>query len=128
MITGNGGTSYACLGRPWGPFGRVVYAHTYMDACIKPEGWDNWGKTENERSACFYEYRYQSLVLPPPNCSGPLLKTDWTSPTCCKLLLTFALIESDPASRGLSEFELYRVSYLEYSKIDLFFGFEFRFN
>ena len=58
MITGVGGTSYAYLGRPWGPFGRVVYAYTYMDACIKHVGWDNWGKTENERSACFYEYRY----------------------------------------------------------------------
>lgn len=57
VITGVGGTSYAYLGRPWGPFGRVVYAYTYMDACIKHVGWDNWGKTENERSACFYEYR-----------------------------------------------------------------------
>ncbi|KAG6659292.1 pectinesterase 31 [Carya illinoinensis] len=57
VITGNGGTPYACLGRPWGPFGRVVFAYTYMDACIKHVGWDNWGKAENERSACFYEYR-----------------------------------------------------------------------
>lgn len=58
MITGNEGASYMCLGRPWGPFGRVVFAYTYMDACIKHVGWDNWGKTENERNACFYEYRY----------------------------------------------------------------------
>lgn len=57
VITGNGGTSYAYLGRPWGPFGRVVFAFTYMDQCIKPAGWNNWGKIENERSACFYEYR-----------------------------------------------------------------------
>lgn len=61
IITGNGGTSYAYLGRPWGPFGRVVFAYTWMDACIKPVGWHNWDKSENERSACFYEYR----------CSGP---------------------------------------------------------
>ncbi|CAL5191175.1 unnamed protein product [Lathyrus oleraceus] len=57
VITGNGGTSYAYLGRPWGPFGRVVFAYTYMDPCIRQVGWDNWGKVENERSACFYEYR-----------------------------------------------------------------------
>ncbi|XP_058736371.1 pectinesterase 31-like [Vicia villosa] len=57
VITGNGGTSYAYLGRPWGPFGRVVFAYTYMDQCIRQVGWDNWGKVENERSACFYEYR-----------------------------------------------------------------------
>ncbi|XP_004491847.1 pectinesterase 31-like [Cicer arietinum] len=57
VITGNGGNSYAYLGRPWGPFGRVVFAYTYMDPCIRQVGWDNWGKVENERSACFYEYR-----------------------------------------------------------------------
>ncbi|PPD87118.1 hypothetical protein GOBAR_DD15953 [Gossypium barbadense] len=57
VITGNGGSSYSYLGRPWGPFGRVVFAYTYMDQCIKHVGWHNWGKAENERSACFYEYR-----------------------------------------------------------------------
>ncbi|KAG6528454.1 hypothetical protein ZIOFF_010629 [Zingiber officinale] len=61
IITGNGGTSYAFLGRPWGPFARVVFAYTWMDCCIRPFGWHNWDKSENERSACFYEYR----------CSGP---------------------------------------------------------
>ncbi|KAM0033505.1 putative pectinesterase [Helianthus debilis subsp. tardiflorus] len=34
VITGNGGTQYSYLGRPWGPFGRVVFAYTYMDACV----------------------------------------------------------------------------------------------
>ncbi|KAJ6840060.1 pectinesterase 31 [Iris pallida] len=57
VISGNGGSSYSYLGRPWGPFGRVVFAYTWMDACIKPVGWHNWDKCENERSACFYEYR-----------------------------------------------------------------------
>ncbi|KAF7803018.1 pectinesterase 31 [Senna tora] len=57
VITGNGGTSYAYLGRPWGPFGRVIFAYTYMDPCIRHVGWHNWDKIENERTACFYEYR-----------------------------------------------------------------------
>ncbi|KAM0936755.1 putative pectinesterase [Dioscorea sansibarensis] len=61
VITGNGSASYSYLGRPWGPFGRVVFAYTWVDACIKPAGWHNWDKCENERTACFYEYR----------CSGP---------------------------------------------------------
>eukprot|EP00252_Welwitschia_mirabilis_P022489 TRINITY_DN609_c0_g1_i3.p1 TRINITY_DN609_c0_g1~~TRINITY_DN609_c0_g1_i3.p1 ORF type:complete len:321 (-),score=40.35 TRINITY_DN609_c0_g1_i3:249-1211(-) len=60
-ITGNGGNSYIHLGRPWAPFARVVFAYTWMDACIKPEGWNNWGKPDNEKTSCFYEYR----------CSGP---------------------------------------------------------
>ncbi|KAG9153765.1 hypothetical protein Leryth_005888 [Lithospermum erythrorhizon] len=61
VITGNGGTQYMHLGRPWGPFGRVVFVYCHMDGCIKHAGWNNWGKAENERTACFYEYR----------CSGP---------------------------------------------------------
>jgi len=61
VITGNGGNSYMHLGRPWAPFSRVVFAYTWMDACIGPVGWNNWNNPENERSACFYEYR----------CSGP---------------------------------------------------------
>ena len=64
VITGNGSASYMYLGRPWGPFGRVVFAYTWMDACIKPVGWHNWGKTGNERTACFYEYRYCSKHIP----------------------------------------------------------------
>ncbi|KDO72646.1 hypothetical protein CISIN_1g021162mg [Citrus sinensis] len=44
VITGNGGTGYIYLGRPWGPFGRVVFAFTYMDQCIRHVGWHNWGK------------------------------------------------------------------------------------
>lgn len=57
VITGNGKQSYAYLGRPWGPFGRVVFAYSYIDQCVRPEGWHNWGKYENEKTACFYEYR-----------------------------------------------------------------------
>lgn len=57
-ITGSGSsTPYAYLGRPWGSYARVVYAYTYMDACIKPEGWNNWDNPDNEKSAEYYEYR-----------------------------------------------------------------------
>ncbi|KAL0792606.1 hypothetical protein Bca101_063983 [Brassica carinata] len=66
VITGNGESGYMYLGRPWGPFGRVVLAYTYMDACIRNDGWDNWGNAENERSACFYEYR----CFGPGSCSA----------------------------------------------------------
>ncbi|CAM0151006.1 unnamed protein product [Urochloa decumbens] len=61
QITGNGEAGYMFLGRPWGSFGRVVFAHTFMDQCVQPSGWHNWDKSENEQTACFYEYR----------CSGP---------------------------------------------------------
>eukprot|EP01018_Ginkgo_biloba_P015948 Gb_02210 [translate_table: standard] len=61
VVTGNGKGSYAHLGRPWQPFARVVFAYTWMDGCIKPEGWHNWDSPQKEKTACFNEYR----------CSGP---------------------------------------------------------
>uniref|UniRef100_A0A0C9QM18 Pectinesterase n=1 Tax=Wollemia nobilis TaxID=56998 RepID=A0A0C9QM18_9CONI len=61
VITGNGNKSYAYLGRPWQPFARVVYAYTWMDACINPVGWHNWNDSKKEGTACFCEHR----------CSGP---------------------------------------------------------
>ncbi|MQL90636.1 hypothetical protein Taro_023239 [Colocasia esculenta] len=61
VITGNGNSAYSYLGRPWGPFARVVFAYTWLDPCIRPAGWHNWDKIENERNACFFQYR----------CSGP---------------------------------------------------------
>lgn len=45
------------LGRPWRAFGRTVFLNTEMGEFIKPEGWHNWGKTENEQTAYFAEYK-----------------------------------------------------------------------
>eukprot|EP00250_Pteridium_aquilinum_P004231 c14457_g1_i1 orf=377-1345(-) len=62
VITGTGnGSPYMHLGRPWAPHARVIFAYTWMDACIMPSGWNNWGNSENEKTACYYEY----------SCSGP---------------------------------------------------------
>ncbi|BAF26481.1 pectinesterase 31 [Oryza sativa Japonica Group] len=76
IITGNGEAGYMFLGRPWGPFGRVVFAHTFMDRCIKPAGWHNWDRSENERTACFFEYR----------CSGPGFRPSNRVAWCRQLL------------------------------------------
>ncbi|CAH1454691.1 unnamed protein product [Lactuca virosa] len=57
VITGTGGMHCSYLGRPWRPFSRVLFAFTYIDSCIKHEGWHNWGNHENEKTACFYEYK-----------------------------------------------------------------------
>ncbi|KAL6649295.1 hypothetical protein ACP70R_013519 [Stipagrostis hirtigluma subsp. patula] len=75
VITGNGEAAYMYLGRPWEPFGRVVFAETFMDRCIEPAGWHNWDKTENEKTACFYEYR----------CSGPGSSTSQRVAWCREL-------------------------------------------
>jgi pectinesterase len=47
----------ADLGRPWRPYAHVAYIGCEMDAHIKPEGWNNWGKPENEKTARYFEYR-----------------------------------------------------------------------
>lgn len=55
-ITGDGVATHF-LGRPWRPYANVVYINCSMDKSIKPEGWNNWGKTDNEKTAYYAEYK-----------------------------------------------------------------------
>jgi pectinesterase len=55
-ITGDAAPGSFFLGRPWRPFAKVVYINCNISNLVKPEGWDNWGKTDNERTAFFAEY------------------------------------------------------------------------
>ncbi|XP_057974234.1 pectinesterase 31 [Malania oleifera] len=108
VITGNGGTSYMHLGRPWGPFGRVVFAHTFMDVCIKSEGWNNWGKTENERTACFYEYR----CFGPGSC--PSKRVTWARELAAeeaKYFLMHNFIDPDPVRPWLAQRMALKIPY-----------------
>lgn len=54
-ISGNNIASHH-LGRPWRPFAKTVFINTQMDQSIKTEGWNNWGKTENETTTYYAEY------------------------------------------------------------------------
>lgn len=47
----------ALLGRPWRPDASVIFVRCEMGKHIKPEGWDNWGKAENEQTARYAEYQ-----------------------------------------------------------------------
>jgi pectinesterase len=47
---------YFFLGRPWRPYSRVVYLNTELPATIAPQGWNNWNKTSNEKTAFYAEY------------------------------------------------------------------------
>lgn len=53
-LTGEGAPAY--LGRPWRPHGSVTFIGCEMGAHVRPEGWHNWGKVENERTARYSEY------------------------------------------------------------------------
>ncbi len=45
------------LGRPWRPFSRVVYIHTWLPADIVPQGWNAWGNTPGRPQAYYAEYQ-----------------------------------------------------------------------
>jgi pectinesterase len=55
-LTGEG-SAKADLGRPWRPYGSVTYIRCKLGDHIKPDGWNNWGKAENEETARFAEYQ-----------------------------------------------------------------------
>lgn len=45
------------LGRPWRPFAAVTFLNCELTDAIRPEGWDNWGKESNEKTARYAEYK-----------------------------------------------------------------------
>ena len=44
------------LGRPWRQYAATVFINCEMGKHIRPEGWHNWGKTENELTVRYAEY------------------------------------------------------------------------
>jgi pectinesterase len=56
-VAKNSGQSMADLGRPWKPYASVTYLNCEMGDHIKPEGWNNWKSTANEKTARFAEYK-----------------------------------------------------------------------
>ena len=53
-LTGDGEPAY--LGRPWRPYAAVAFIRCDIGGHIKPDGWHNWGKVENEKTARYVEY------------------------------------------------------------------------
>lgn len=45
------------LGRPWRPHAATAFIRCDLQGTIRPEGWHNWGKTENEKTARYAEYK-----------------------------------------------------------------------
>lgn len=55
-LTAAEGVTKVFLGRPWRPFAKVAWLNCEMGSFIRPDGWNNWSKAENEKTACFAEY------------------------------------------------------------------------
>lgn len=45
------------LGRTWRPYASTFFIECELPAAIVPEGWNNWGKAENELTARYGEYK-----------------------------------------------------------------------
>lgn len=58
-LTADPGLANVYLGRPWRPYARVVYLHTWMGKQIVPAGWREWhpGQTDSLKTAFFAEYQ-----------------------------------------------------------------------
>jgi len=57
-LTGDGSPNQRVyLGRPWRPHAAVAFIECEMGPHIRPEGWHNWGKEENEATARYVEYK-----------------------------------------------------------------------
>jgi pectinesterase len=56
-IHGNAEPGSVYFGRPWRPNAKTVFIECELSNVIRPEGWHNWGKTENEKTAFYAEYK-----------------------------------------------------------------------
>jgi pectinesterase len=45
------------LGRAWKSYALTIFDRCWMDSYIRPEGWDNGGSADNEKTAFFAEYK-----------------------------------------------------------------------
>ena len=50
-------TGSVWLSRPWRPYAQAVFIRCQMGRHIRPEGFNNWGKVENEKTAFYAEYK-----------------------------------------------------------------------
>lgn len=55
-LTADAGVENVYLSRPWRPYGQAVFIRCHMGKHIAPEGWNNWGKKEAEKTVFYAEY------------------------------------------------------------------------
>jgi pectinesterase len=54
-LTAADGVNKVYLGRPWRSYAKTVFVKCNMGDHIRPEGWNNWGSTEKERTVYYAE-------------------------------------------------------------------------
>jgi len=56
-ITADSNVTRLFLGRPWRAYSKTAFLHCQLPKVIAPEGWNNWGNLENEKTAFYAEYK-----------------------------------------------------------------------
>jgi pectinesterase len=56
-ITGDADRPSHYLGRPWRPYASTVFIECNLGKQVVPAGWNNWGKTDNEKTSRYAEYK-----------------------------------------------------------------------
>lgn len=56
-LTAADGVHKVYLSRPWRPYAKAVFIRCDLGNHIMPEGWNNWGKKDNEKTAYYAEYK-----------------------------------------------------------------------
>ncbi len=56
-LTAKEGVTKVYLGRPWRAYGATLFMNCKLGSQILPEGWHNWGNTDNEKTARYAEYK-----------------------------------------------------------------------
>lgn len=56
-IVGDAPENSYFLGRPWRPYAKAVFINCSLGKMIKAEGWDNWSKESNQKTAYYAEYK-----------------------------------------------------------------------
>lgn len=57
QLTADAEADKVYLSRPWRPYAQAVYIQCELGKHIVPEGWNNWGKASNEKTAFYAEYQ-----------------------------------------------------------------------
>lgn len=55
-LTADKAATKVYLGRPWRDFAKTVFINCEMGKHILPEGWNNWGRPETEKTTFYAEY------------------------------------------------------------------------